>query len=98
MMQSLRLALKGLSANKLRSVLTMLGIMIGVASVIILVAVGTGSSKQVQDNIERLGTNTITVSQGGFIGGRGGAAAQSRNNQLTLATSTPCAIPRKRPT
>ena len=40
----------------------MLGIMIGVGSVIVLVAVGTGSSKQVDDNIDRLGTNTITVS------------------------------------
>ena len=83
-MQALRIALRGLSANKLRSVLTMLGIMIGVGSVIVLVAVGTGSSKQVADNIARLGTNTITVTQGGFVGGRGGAAAQSRSTQLTL--------------
>ena len=80
----LRIALRGLSANKLRSALTMLGIMIGVGSVIVLVAVGTGSSQQVADNIARLGTNTITVTTGGFVGGRGGAATQSRSTQLTL--------------
>ena len=57
----LRFALRGLAANKLRSGLTMLGILIGVGAVILLVAVGNGSSKQVQKNIERLGTNTLTV-------------------------------------
>ena len=56
-----RFALRGLSANKLRSSLTMLGILIGVAAVILLVAVGTGSAKAVSDRIEALGTNTITV-------------------------------------
>ncbi|HEX5335715.1 MAG TPA: ABC transporter permease, partial [Propionicimonas sp.] len=60
-------------ANKMRSALTTLGILIGVAAVIILVAVGTGSSKSVQDSISSLGSNTLTVSanQGG-AGGRGG--------------------------
>jgi putative ABC transport system permease protein len=69
----LRFALRGLAANKLRSGLTTLGILIGVGAVILLVAVGNGSSKQVQKNIERLGTNTLTVTpstSGG--GGRGG--------------------------
>jgi len=68
-----RFALRGLAANKLRSGLTTLGILIGVGAVILLVAVGNGSSKQVQKNIERLGTNTLTVTpstSGG--GGRGG--------------------------
>jgi putative ABC transport system permease protein len=57
----------------MRSALTTLGILIGVAAVIILVAVGTGSSVAVQESISRLGTNTLTVSasQGG-TGGRGG--------------------------
>ena len=57
----LRFALRGLSANKLRSALTMLGILIGVAAVILLVAVGNGSAKAVSDRISALGTNTITV-------------------------------------
>jgi len=82
--QFLRIALRGLAANKLRSFLTMLGIIIGVASVIVLVAVGTGSSKQVEDRINQLGTNTLTVLRGGFLGGRGGPANQSRNTQLRL--------------
>ena len=64
-----------MTANKPRSALTTLGILIGVAAVIILVAVGTGSSGAVQESISRLGTNTLTVSastQGG-TGGRGAA-------------------------
>jgi len=56
-----RFALRGLSANKLRSSLTMLGILIGVAAVILLVAVGNGSARAISDRIEALGTNTITV-------------------------------------
>ena len=78
-------AFRGLSANKLRSALTMLGILIGVAAVIVLVAVGNGSRAAVQSSIEQLGTNTITV----FTGGAGRfAAAQSsstRSRSLTVA-------------
>ncbi|MEV6635628.1 ABC transporter permease [Actinoplanes sp. NPDC051470] len=57
----IRFALRGLSANKLRSALTMLGILIGVAAVILLVAVGNGSAQAVASRIEALGTNTVTV-------------------------------------
>ncbi|MEV6302802.1 ABC transporter permease [Actinoplanes sp. NPDC051861] len=56
-----RFALRGISANKLRSALTMLGILIGVAAVILLVAVGNGSAQAVSSRIEALGTNTLTV-------------------------------------
>lgn len=78
-------ALHGLTANRLRSLLTMLGILIGVGAVILLVAVGTGSSKSVQDRIQGLGTNTLTVlkSGGGFGGGFGGA----RGNTGTQTSS-----------
>jgi putative ABC transport system permease protein len=71
--ESARFAVRGVTGNKLRSALTTLGILIGVAAVIILVAVGTGSSAAVQEQISRLGSNTLTVtsSQGG-TGGRGG--------------------------
>jgi putative ABC transport system permease protein len=74
--QIARFAVLGVTANKLRSALTTLGILIGVAAVIILVAVGTGSGTAVQDSINRLGSNTLTVnpSQGG-TGGRGGRFA-----------------------
>ena len=90
--ESVRIAVAGMLANRLRSLLTMLGVMIGVAAVIILVAVGTGSSAAVQSQLQALGTNVLTVfsSRGGFgaFGGGGGGRAttgtQSRASQLTL--------------
>ena len=57
----IRFALRGVAVNKLRSALTMLGILIGVAAVILLVAVGNGSAKAVSDRISALGTDTLTV-------------------------------------
>jgi putative ABC transport system permease protein len=59
-----RLALRGLSANKTRTSLTMLGIAIGVAVVILVVAIGEGASKQVTDSINSLGTNLLTIRPG----------------------------------
>jgi putative ABC transport system permease protein len=59
--QTVRFAWGGIVANKMRAVLTMLGIVIGVASVITLIAVGTGSQDAVQANIDRLGSNTLNV-------------------------------------
>jgi putative ABC transport system permease protein len=85
--ETLRFALRGIGANKLRSGLTMLGILIGVAAVILLVAVGTGSAKQVSDRIEALGTNTLTV-QGG-----GGAAAGGLTLPLAGALVDPVLAP-----
>lgn len=58
---TLRAAWQGVTANVMRSVLTTLGILIGVAAVIVLVAVGNGSAKSVSDAISALGANTITV-------------------------------------
>lgn len=70
------IAVRGIASNKLRSSLTILGIMIGVAAVILLIAVGNGSSVAIQQRIQRLGTNTLTVFNrgAGFGGGpqRGG--------------------------
>ncbi len=74
--ETARFAWQGVTANKTRSALTTLGILIGVAAVIILVAVGTGSSKAVQDQISSLGSNTLTITAssggGGGFGGGGG--------------------------
>ncbi|HEV3035374.1 MAG TPA: ABC transporter permease [Solirubrobacteraceae bacterium] len=68
--EMLRIAWSGITANKLRSGLTILGMTIGVASVIILIAVGNGSSKAVQSTIQSLGTNVLVVQgAGGFRGG-----------------------------
>ena len=59
--ETLRTALVGLRSHRLRTALTVLGIAIGVASVIVLVAVGKGSSNSVQESIDALGSNTLTV-------------------------------------
>ncbi|HVZ78436.1 MAG TPA: ABC transporter permease, partial [Gemmatimonadaceae bacterium] len=67
-------ALGALRANKLRSLLTMLGIVIGVAAVIAMVALGTGAQKAVNDRIASLGTTLLTVSPG-FQRGVGVAVA-----------------------
>jgi putative ABC transport system permease protein len=74
--ESAQFAVRGVTANKMRSALTTLGILIGVAAVIILVSVGTGSSVAVQNSLSRLGSNVLNVraSQGG-TGGRGGLFA-----------------------
>jgi putative ABC transport system permease protein len=61
----LRVAILALARNKMRSVLTMLGIIIGVAAVICSVAVGTGASNQIQQQIANLGDNMIWVEAGG---------------------------------
>jgi putative ABC transport system permease protein len=61
MTEAFRVALQGLIANKLRSFLTMLGIIIGVGSVIVMVALGQGVAKASQDAISKLGTNVVTV-------------------------------------
>ena len=57
-------ALAAIRANKLRSFLTMLGIIIGVGAVITMVALGSGAQKAVQDNIQSLGSNLLTVMPG----------------------------------
>ena len=71
--ETLRIALAGIAANKLRSGLTILGMTIGVAAVIILVAVGNGSKQAVQERIDALGSNVLLVqAQGGRFGPGGG--------------------------
>jgi putative ABC transport system permease protein len=76
-LEILRTAIGGIAANKLRSGLTILGMTIGVASVIVLVAVGNGSKKQVQAGIQALGTNVLLVQARGAFGGPGAGARSS---------------------
>jgi putative ABC transport system permease protein len=80
LLETVRFALRGISANKLRSGLTVLGILIGVAAVILLVAVGNGSAKAIQAQIENLGTNTLTITAGNVRQ----AGVQTQNTALTL--------------
>jgi putative ABC transport system permease protein len=75
--EAARMAVHGVLANRLRSFLTLLGISIGVASVIILVAVGRGSAASVQSQIEGLGTNLLTIQPGGGLFGRRASSAST---------------------
>ncbi|GGM83768.1 ABC transporter permease [Dactylosporangium sucinum] len=82
--ETIRFALRAITANKLRSSLTVLGILIGVAAVILLVAVGNGSAQAVQNQIEALGTNTLTVTAGAGGGARGAASTQNTSLSMDL--------------
>ncbi|MDA2986850.1 MAG: ABC transporter permease, partial [Actinomycetota bacterium] len=77
--ETVRIGLQGIAANKLRSGLTMLGILIGVASVIVLMAIGNGASVAVTASIESLGTNTLTVRHGTFSGDRDSTRTQFKD-------------------
>ncbi|MCO8102457.1 MULTISPECIES: MacB family efflux pump subunit [Acinetobacter] len=66
--EAFRMALLAMNAHRMRTFLTMLGIIIGIASVVSVVALGNGSQKQILENISSLGTNTITVYQGRGFG------------------------------
>ena len=80
---SLVMAIQSLIANKVRAALTMLGIIIGVAAVITMTAIGSGAKKAVSDQIQSMGTNVITVYPGAtFMGGASGGAGSA--NKLTL--------------
>jgi putative ABC transport system permease protein len=87
--ESTRFALAGVVANKMRSVLTMLGIVIGIASVIALVAVGTGSQKAVEASINRLGSNTLFVLPNQIGGGGKGSQIQNQIRKLLGVKAPP---------
>lgn len=79
LMEALRSALQAITANALRSILTMLGIIIGVAAVIAMVAIGSGARSLINDQIRSLGANLVIVTAGNVqVGGvRLGAGASS---------------------
>ena len=80
--ENFRIALQGIFSNRLRSALTMLGILIGVGAVIMVVAVGNGSSKAVQQRLSSLGTNSLTIMRGGS--GRGGNRNGTQSQVVNL--------------
>ncbi|HEX3835131.1 MAG TPA: ABC transporter permease, partial [Solirubrobacteraceae bacterium] len=86
MIETIRVALGGLTANKLRTGLTVLGLMIGVGSVIVLIAVGTGSSAAVEKQIDALGSNVLLIQSGPSVGGLRSATTSS--TPLTPADAT----------
>jgi putative ABC transport system permease protein len=91
---ALRSALRALAANTLRSILTMLGIIIGVAAVITMIAVGQGATNRVQDQMKGLGSNIMLVLPGGVTAGgvRMGAQtgqALTEEDALAIAKDIP---------
>ena len=74
----IRIALRALRVNKLRSILTMLGIIIGVGAVIMMIAIGSGAQAQVEEQIKALGTNLIVVIPGSYTAGGVRMGAGSR--------------------
>jgi putative ABC transport system permease protein len=64
----IRIALRALRVNKLRSLLTMLGIIIGVAAVITMIAIGSGAQAQIEEQIDSLGSNMIVINAGAYSG------------------------------
>lgn len=85
LIEVVRLALDSLLANKVRAMLTMLGVIIGVASVVTLMAIGTGASNAITGQFSALGTNTLTISPGSASNRGPGSTAQAQS--LTLADS-----------
>src|SRR4030042_5497675 len=70
---NIKIAFKSLGLNKLRSFLTMLGIIIGVGSVVAVMSIGAGAEASITENIQSMGTNVITITPGreqAFIGNR----------------------------
>jgi putative ABC transport system permease protein len=84
----LKVAGKSILKNKMRTLLTMLGVIIGVAAVSVLAAVGTGARSQIESQIRNLGTNLIVVTPGSATQGGVSQGAQSFN-RLTLEDVRP---------
>jgi putative ABC transport system permease protein len=85
--ETLATALGSLTANRLRAALTILGVMIGVGAVIAMVAVGQGASNSIQNTLQGLGTNLVTVSPGAPTTGIVRAAAGT-GTTLTISDAT----------
>ena len=90
----LRIALRALRVNKMRSFLTMLGIMIGIGAVIVMVAVGSGASKQIADQIATMGSNLIlvlpgTTTSGGIRAGGGSAPTLTYDDVKAIRNECP---------
>src|SRR5438105_6190069 len=93
-LQSSRVALRALRVNKLRSVLTMLGIIIGVGAVIAMVGVGAGAQARVAEQIQSLGSNLIIVLSGSVTAGD---VRLGSGSQLTITEDDATAIARDVP-
>src|SRR6187397_1450575 len=92
-----RIALRALRVNRMRSALTMLGIIIGVAAVIAMVGVGAGATKRIQQQIQSIGSNLIivlpgSISSNGVRLGSGGVATLTQDDAKALAAECPSVV------
>ena len=83
--QAVKMSLKSISSNRMRSFLTMLGIIIGVAAVIIMVSLVQSSTAQIKAQMESMGTNMISV----MLTGRGSVRNLSMNDMQSWWMTTP---------
>jgi ABC-type antimicrobial peptide transport system permease subunit len=87
LLTSVRLAIRGLNRNKLRTVLTMLGMIIGVAAVMTMVALGNGAQESIEQHVRSAGTNLVHVNAGNYT--RGGEESNIATGLGSAATLTP---------
>jgi putative ABC transport system permease protein len=83
--ENFKIALRALRANKLRSILTMLGIVIGVATVVALLSIGKGATASITSSIQNSGSNLLTVSPGRAQFGPAGEGASRQQSHLYYA-------------
>ena len=93
-LQSLLIAMRALRVNKMRALLTMLGIIIGIAAVIAMVAIGAGASKMISDQISSIGSNLLLVlpgstTSGGMRSGSGGAPTLTYDDARAIKAECP---------
>src|SRR4030042_111882 len=91
---SFRIALRALMVNKMRSGLTMLGIIIGVSAVIAMIAVGSGAKARIEEQIASMGSNLLMVmsgssTSGGFRGGAGTVPTLNVDDAKAIQTEIP---------
>ena len=92
--QSLLIALRALRVNKMRALLTMLGIIIGIGAVIAMVAIGSGASKMISDQISSIGSNLLlvlpgSVTSGGMRSGAGGTQTLTYDDARAIKAECP---------
>ena len=92
--EAIRVAWEALRANKLRSGLTMLGVVIGVASVVLLVAIGSGARDEVTSGVESLGSNILFVAPGNLSFGSAPSVSSTTRiaeyvSRLTVSSPPP---------
>src|SRR5881397_3570950 len=95
--ESIHVAWRSVRSNKLRSILTMLGVIIGVAAVVALTGIGQGASDSITSQITSTGTNLLTIvpgafNQGGVRSAAGSAATLTLEDAQAIANPANCSV------